>query len=81
MTLSLKVFLMIPKDFLVPSINVLFSSTIMTGARKRMNPRIKPNIDKKTTNNVITGSGINIELNIARAETREMRKSRKENRN
>lgn len=61
---TISLFLMISMDFFVPSINVLFSRTIITGTRNKMNPRI---ISKTPINNPIiriTGSGINVNWNL-----------------
>ncbi len=53
-------FLMISMDFFVPSINVLFSRTIITGTRNKMNPRIISKMLIKNPIIRITDSGINV---------------------
>ncbi|MCZ7398052.1 MAG: hypothetical protein O8C59_06095 [Candidatus Methanoperedens sp.] len=57
---TISLFLMISMDFFVPSINVLFSRTIITGTRNKMNPRIISKMPIKNPIIRITDSGINV---------------------
>ncbi len=76
---SFNLFLTIWMDFFAPSANVLFSSTIITGARNKMNPRIISKALIKPAIILRSGSGINVILNIERVEKHIIRKPSTEN--